>query len=81
MNIKRNRSYTLVKLESLKFGDVFEYNDEIYVHMNPQLVQPYCSSTTPVFCPASGLVYYLSKSTDVIHYPNAELCLGNAFKG
>ena len=81
MKIKRSQSYTFVKLESLKYGDVFEYNEEIMIYMNPDGVKPYCNDTTPVLDIVDGSICYLSKTTDVIHYPNAELCLGNAYKG
>ncbi len=82
MNIRRNQSYTSVRLENLKYGEVFEYNDEVFIYINPSLVKRDCSDTTPVLSD-NGNIYYLCKSTDVIHYPNAELYLGNAyaFKG
>ena len=81
MKIKRNQSYKPVKLENLEYGQVFEYNDEVYVRLNPDMIVKYCSDTTPILDILEGRINYLSKSTDVIHYPNAELCLGNAYKG
>ena len=79
MKIKRNQNYTPVRLDDLKFGDVFEYNDEVFIYINPSLVKRDCSDTTPVLSD-NGNTYYLSKATIVIYYPNAELCLGNAYK-
>jgi hypothetical protein len=81
MKIKRNQNYTPVKLEDLKYGDVFEYNDEVYVYMNPSYIKADCSDTTPILFVEIGKIYYLCKSTVVIYYPNAELCLGNAYRG
>ncbi len=81
MKIKRNQNYTLAKLHWLKYGDVFEYDEQIYAYMKPDLVKPECSDTVPVFDILNGRIGYLCRSTDVIHYPNAELCLGNAYKG
>jgi len=80
MKIKRIQTYQFIKLSELKYGDCFEYNDEIYIKVNPKHIKPDCMDTIPIVG-SEGNVFYLCTETNVIYYPNAELCLGNAFKG
>jgi hypothetical protein len=78
MKVKYSQHHTTRSLEDLDYGSVFEYNEEVYIYVRPENVKPECSDTTPVLS-IIGNIYYLSKVTQVIHYPDAELHLGNAY--
>ena len=78
MRINHTPRHKLVKLNTLKYGEIFKYEEEVFMCMNPQLAEKGDHDSVPVFWLEKGAINYLYYATDVIHFPRAELFLNDA---